>query len=431
MDFELTEGQKAAMKMIEKLVDAPPPLPAVITGFAGTGKTTMLKALASQFGHPQVLAPTGKAALRVQEATGIPASTIHKWLYHPKEDPKTGEIQFRLKDSHMIDRPYNGLVVVDEASMVGRDLWEHLWDMCQLLDLKILLVGDPFQLPPVEGKRPQGEESPDQFMPLVDVQTDFRAHLSEVTRQALDNPVLRASMMLRESSRIEQPLALLNRVFTKNFDDKCMEIHKAGGAIIVHKNDTRHRLNAMVRQRLGYTDSLVEGEPLLVLRNTYEIDRFNGEIITYDGWLNYDGTMKAVRDNWRNVSLMLTFGLAKVDGREVMICPEQIRGEAQAMTESVIARTSKRYYGDFYHPEDKPLYAESEDPDRRGEYLGPPHLHANFGYALTCHKSQGSEWNEVLVMIENSTRPASYEGRRWLYTAITRARKSVYFAMER
>jgi hypothetical protein len=81
--------------------------------------------------------------------------------------------------------------------MVGRDLWEHLWDMCQLLDLKILLVGDPFQLAPVEPKKEEYEES---FSALNDIQTEYRAHLSEVTRQALDNPILRASMLIRRAA---------------------------------------------------------------------------------------------------------------------------------------------------------------------------------------------------------------------------------------
>ncbi len=427
MDFELTEGQKNALAMIEALMDDDSPcMPAVLTGFAGTGKTTMIKAMASRFGAPLVLAPTGKAALRVQEATGLEAGTIHKWLYQPMENPKTGEVEFRLKEHEKVQRPYNGLVVVDEASMVGRDLWEHLWDMCQLLDLKILLVGDPFQLPPVETKKTDKDGNElDSFSPLLDVRTNYKAHLSEITRQALDNPILRASMMIRESSRIDQALPLLNRVFRKGFDDKCMEVYKGGGSIIVHKNDTRHRINGMLRERLGYGENLVEGEPLLVLRNTYEIDRFNGEVIPYQGWLNYDATPKAVVDRWRNVTKMLTFGLAKVDGREVMLVPEQVRGEAAAMTESIIAKNSRWYYGDWYAPEGfVPYHPESK------EYLGPPHLHANFGYALTCHKSQGSEWNQVLVLIETSTRPTTIEGRRWLYTAITRAKEKCFFAME-
>lgn len=422
MDFELTEDQKNAMAMIEAFMAYPPPIPAKLTGFAGTGKTTLIKAVASLYGEPLVLTPTGKVALRVVEATGLEAITIHRWLYQPMENQKTGEVEFRLKDTNSVEFPHNRLIVIDEYSMVGRELWTHIWGMVQELGLRVLLVGDPFQLRSIEFNRGQEDFTP--FDGFVDVETPFSAHLGQVTRQALDSPILRASMMLRESNRIDQALSLLKRVFTKSFDDKCLEVYQAGGAVIVHKNDTRHRLNAMIRNRLGYGEDVRDGEPLLVLRNTYEIDRFNGEVIPFQGWTQYDSRPKAVRDNWKNVSLMLTFGLAKVDGQEVMLSPEQVRGDAALMTDSVIGRNSKWYYGDNYHPRGEPLY------DEQKRYLGPPHLHCNFGYALTCHKSQGSEWNQVLVLIEGSTRPTTYEGRRWLYTAITRARESVYFAME-
>jgi hypothetical protein len=85
-----------------------------------------------------------------------------------------------------------------------------------------------------------------------------------------------------------------------------------------------------------------------------------------------------------------------------MLVPEQVRGEAQVMTESIIGRNSKSYYGDNYAGPEDFAY------DLGGRRLqGPPHLHANFGYALTCHKSQGSEWGKVLVLIETSTRPTT------------------------
>lgn len=423
-DFELTEGQKQALDMIEKLMRAETPMRGVLTGFAGTGKTTLIKAISSIYGHPQVLTPTGKAALRVQEATGIRASTIHKWLYQTIENQNTGELEFKRKESTQIAAPMNKLIVVDEASMVGRDLWEDLWDVCQILQLRVLLVGDTFQLSPVEPKS-FNDPNYESFQPLVDVMTPHRAHLWEITRQAFDSPVLRASMLIREQSRVDPALMLLDRVFSKNFDDKCLEVHQAGGAVIVHKNDTRHRINSMIRTRLGHGDQIVSGEPLLVLRNTYDIERFNGEVVTFNGHIQYDGSTIPVKDHWKHVDLKLSFALSRIDeGLEVLLSPEQVRGEAQLMTESVIAKASRRYFGDWYADPDK-------NPNSDGQYIGPPHLHANFGYALTCHKSQGSEWGQVLVYLENSTRFTTYEGRRWLYTAITRAKSKAYFSVER
>jgi ATP-dependent exoDNAse (exonuclease V) alpha subunit len=94
----LSTGQAAGVDMVGKFLAQDKILVAVITGFAGTGKTTLIRELADSYGEPKVLAPTGKAALRVGQATGIFAGTIHKFLYEPTEDPKTGEPVFKMKD---------------------------------------------------------------------------------------------------------------------------------------------------------------------------------------------------------------------------------------------------------------------------------------------------------------------------------------------
>lgn len=418
VEFPWTKGQLEAMEMAEKMMKTRTPIMGVLAGFAGTGKTTLLKHIASTYGEPLVLTPTGKAALRVREATGLRASTIHRWLYHVGENITTGEMEFKRKEKNLIEQPQNRLIVIDEASMVGRDLWEDVWDVCQILGMRILLVGDTFQLAPIEAPN----QKP--FSVLKDVETPFRVLLTEVTRQALDNPVLRASMIIRESNFINPALQLLTRVWGKDFDDKCMETYQAGGAIIVHKNDTRHRINAMIRERLGYGPQIQPEEPLLVLRNTYEIDRFNGEIVRFNAWDRPPVRENLVEDRYNDIKHRMGFGVAFVDKQMVLMSPEQIRGDSAKMSENVIARASKREFFDTHATD-----AESKPIDGDSKPLAYPHLHANFGYALTCHKSQGSEWNQVLVLIESSTRYTSYEGRRWLYTAITRAREKASFSI--
>lgn len=421
-EFELTEGQKQFMGMMERFMKAPPPMPAVLTGVAGSGKTTLLRAAASVFGAPIVLAPTGKAALRVKEATGVEAMTIHRWLYSPKENQHSGEVEFKLKAPDLVQIPGNGLVVVDEASMVSRDVWEHLWDMCQMLNLRILLVGDPFQLPPVERKQ---DENAISFVPLLDVETPYRSHLSEITRQAMDSPIIRAGMIVRENGNMDDALGLLKRVFSKDFDQKALEVYQAGGMVICHKNDTRHRINKTIRGMLGYHGALQPGEPLLVTRNNYDINRYNGEVVKYQNWLQYDEAPVAVRDTWRNVSQMLTFGNALVDDQSVMLCPEQVVGDTQLMGDSPIQKASRRYYGDWYAKPGVPTI------DGDGQYVGPPHVHANLGYALSCHRAQGSQKEVALVLIERSVRMNTFEGRRWVYTALTRAIATCYISVER
>lgn len=429
LGFEPTEGQRKALEMVADFMQAPAPMPAVLTGFSGTGKTTLIRVIADRYQGAHILAPTGKASLRVREATGHDASTIHRWLYTPMQDQKTGETKFDRKPNELLDIPFSRLIIVDEASMVGRDVWEALWDACLVLNLRILLVGDVFQLPPVEGKKP--DKMGAAFAPLKDIQTQYRAHLSEITRQALGNPIIRASMMIRESSRIYEPLELLNRVFSRDFDDKCLEVYRAGGAIIVHKNETRHRVNSTIRKALGLAGNPVTGEPLLVLKNDYHLEVFNGEVVTFEGWKKYDGRETAVKDPWKNITQNLSFGVSSLRGTTTLLCPEQIRGETPLMSDGIISRESRKYWSQNYDEDDN-----WGDDYTAGGYPGddwrrsPPHLHANFGYSLTCHKSQGSEWPAVLVLIEDSVRPTTYEGRRWLYTALTRSKGKCYFAVE-
>ena len=322
--FRFTEGQETALKMVEALMRAPAPQIGILQGYAGTGKTTLIKTIASLYGEPMVLCPTGKAALRVREATGLSAQTIHRFLYKPFEDEKTGETRFARKSAESVERTTNGLVVIDEASMVGRDLWEDLWDVVQILGLRILLVGDTFQLAPVETKKI--DEDP--FCPLTMVDTPFVAKLTEITRQALDSPILRASLLLRESSNIQPALDLLDRVFSRSFDDKCVEIYQAGGAVICHKNVTRHRINNAVRRRLGFDPSRMrEGEPLLVVKNNYALDVFNGEIALFQGWESLDPNGIAVaEDRWKGTLQQLSIGIGIVRDRRVLLCPEQVAG---------------------------------------------------------------------------------------------------------
>jgi hypothetical protein len=259
VDFELTEGQKQALAMSERLMaDRSPCMPAILTGFAGTGKTTMLKAIASRFGAPAVLAPTGKAALRVQEATGLrPApSTAGSTRSSRTRRPGRWSSAQGLQGG---GAPLQRAGGRRRGSMVGRDLWEHLWDMCQLLDLKILLVGDPFQLAPVEPKKDrQGREEPGQRSwtcdrvpgpperghppgPRQPHPPGLDAHPGEQPHRpgaAAPEPGLHQG--LRRQVPGDLP---------------------AGGAVIVHKNDTRHRINATIRDRLGYGRSWSRASP--------------------------------------------------------------------------------------------------------------------------------------------------------------------------
>jgi exodeoxyribonuclease-5 len=417
----LSQGQEEALTMLRAFLAQDEHRVALLTGYAGTGKTTLIKVIDTQHRLDTVLTPTGKATLRVTEATGLSSQTIHRFLYVPQEDAKTGEIRFVLKGMRDFGHLSGGLILIDEASMVHVDVWHDLRAMAELAGFKILLMGDRFQLPPVS------KDGAEPFSAL-DVATPFRVNLTEVIRQALDSPIIRASMLLRSGRPDFEAMALLEPVASSRVVSSVTALLEKGGAVVVHRNATRYRLNTDVRQALGFKpDSIQPREPLLVLQNNYFLDRYNGELVRFESWEAppSTATTTVVRDRWANVSLEMAFGLASVENGRCLISPDEVTGRAEGA--GVGARSIRRTSEEIYTEKLAPV---GRDELENEEVPSPPHLHCNYGYALTCHKSQGSEWPEVLVIIEPSLRVlGEIERRRWLYTAITRAKTRVSFAV--
>jgi exodeoxyribonuclease-5 len=403
--MQLTKGQSDALKMVSALIEDESNTLGILTGYAGTGKTTLLKFIAQAYGTPIILTPTGKAAIRVAEATDLPAQTIHRWMYKPIEDPKTGVVYFIQKVRKEIETTLGNtkLVIIDEASMLNKDIFNDILNICKETKLSVLLVGDPFQLPPIIGT---GEE---RFSALNEP-CKYKVALTEVVRQALDNPIIHASIGVRKSD-LAATLAVssLPRIQIGAFLDEAKRVIQSNGVVIAHKNQTRQSLNGQIRNHLGRQDGFLHiGEPLLVMYNNYMIDRFNGEVVTFNGWEEKPSFSVEVHDRFTEKSKDMSFGVASVEGHSVSLSPEEVFAVGEDMSFKLVT-------GYFYRNKDNFTTKVKT------------HLNANLGYCLTCHKSQGSEWGEVIVVIEPSSRYLSYEGRRWLYTALTRAKEKVQF----
>jgi hypothetical protein len=184
---DLTIGQKAALDTIVQMSHRPRggiPETCVIAGPAGTGKTTLLKMVCDEIGTSHIVAPTGKAALRVKQATGYPATTIHKLLFKPVKNQQTGEIDFVLKEPHEIGTPESGFLISDESSMIDEQLHDSMMAIADAVNLKVLFLGDLAQLPPVTppGKRPFNILDPKLY------EATYRADLTEIVRQAAGRP---------------------------------------------------------------------------------------------------------------------------------------------------------------------------------------------------------------------------------------------------
>lgn len=339
-----------------------------IFGYAGTGKTTLATELAASVKGTVLFATfTGKASLVLRKKGCEDASTIHSLIYKVEVNERTGEASFLLNyDSDLADA---SLLVVDEVSMVGREIAEDLLSFGK----RILVLGDPAQLPPVKGEGFFINEAPDVM-------------LTEVHRQARDNPIIRMSMDIRENGRLELGAYGDSQVIRccDVGQDRMRELVLGSDQLLCGLNRTRTTFNRRIRQLKGLagvaeTWHPAPGDRLICLRNKREKVLFNG------------GMWEAVLvgDKFRCFSIEVASLDEDRDPLTVDVPEEFFSG-----TEHKLDWRERRQYEEF-----------------------------TFGWAITCHKSQGSEWPSVVVFDESQAFRDSRSN--WLYTAVTRAGEKV------
>lgn len=331
-------------------------------GFAGTGKTSIARALVAETGKKAAyMAYTGKAALVMQRSGCADARTIHSSIYTPNQDEETGEVTYELKlASELIDA---GIIVLDECSMVDEDLAKDLLS----LGKRILALGDPAQLPPVKGAGFFTNAEPD-------------ALLTEIHRQAAENPILQAATAAREG----RPIAFgeWGRLSVLPKSDAGPEHILAADQVLVGTNKTRADVNAWIRRKKGREAPMpARGDRLVCLKNNRETGLLNGGLFTVDQLLSTS------RD-WIQM---------RVQSQDFPERPPQVVG------------VRKEFF-----------FGGLEDVDWR--ILKDSDQFA-YGYALTVHKAQGSQWENVLLYDES--RAFREDARRWLYTGITRASENL------
>jgi len=328
-------------------------------GFAGTGKTTLARELAGDVrGDVLYGAFTGKAALVMRRKGCSGASTIHSLIYKLDEENDGWEPRFVLNDNSAVGGA--ALVVIDECSMVDESLARDLLSF----GTKVLVLGDPAQLPPVKGTGFFTEVEPD-FM------------LTEVHRQAAENPIIRLSMQIRNGVKLQHGDYGACRVIPRS-DVSSADILGCD-QVLVGRNRTRQLYNRRIRELLGRESDKPEvGDKLVCLKNDREKKLLNGSL-----W-KVHGKIKAASD------------LVKFH-----IVPEDVQDEPKP--------TSVKVRREFFNGADDQLHWE----DLKGTDQ------FTYGYALTCHKAQGSQWDNVVVFDEADA--FRENAGRWRYTAVTRA----------
>jgi exodeoxyribonuclease-5 len=337
-------------------------------GYAGTGKTTLAKELAASVKGTVLFATfTGKASLVLRKKGCGDASTIHSLIYKVEVNERTGEATFILNpESDLADAK---LLVVDEVSMVGGELARDLLSYGK----RILVLGDPAQLPPVKDEGFFINAAPDVM-------------LTDVHRQAQDNPIIRMSMEIRETGRLT-PGQYGESAVMRCCDigqDRLRELVLSADQLLCGLNRTRTTYNRRIRQLKGLAGEAepwhpAVGDRLICLRNKRDKALFNGAM-----W-----DARLVGDKFRTFQIEVGSLDEERDPLTVEVPEEFFNG-----TERSLDWRERRQYEEF-----------------------------TFGWAITCHKSQGSEWPNVIVFDESG----AFRDHRsnWLYTAVTRAGEKV------
>src|SRR5665213_1712138 len=365
-----TPHQDAALKAVAAWLKAKPgqgatPQAFRLFGYAGTGKTTLARHLAQEVdGKVLYAAFTGKAALVMRSKGCERASTIHSLIYKTRESGEEVP-SFDLWDEAPASKA--ALIVIDECSMVDAELGRDL----MTFGVPLLVLGDPAQLPPIQGGGFFTEAEPD-------------AMLTEVHRQAKDNPIVRLSMDIRAGDYLEPGRYGESEVVRKADLDPERVIN--ADQVLVGRNNTRRAYNMRMRERRGFKETMPEaGDKLVCLRNNRKKGLFNGGL-----W--------SVKERGGRKSGIMTMRLLPDDetatrGVKVSVRPECFTGGIEQI-----------------------------DWQRR-----KPYDEFDYGYVLTVHKAQGSQWDDVVLFDESFAFSESRE--RWLYTGITRAAKRLTIVM--
>jgi exodeoxyribonuclease-5 len=374
-------------------------------GYAGTGKTTLAKHFAEGVdGVVRFGAFTGKAASVLRAKGCENASTIHSMIYQPKGKSRLTLVKLErdlvaaadrlkadpdnldlIKEVAHLERtlsderdnvsqpaftllPYGlsdvanaDLVIIDECSMVDPRMGEDLLSY----GTKILVLGDPAQLPPVRGTGFFTDHEPDIL-------------LTEIHRQARDNPIIHLATLAREEQTIKPGTYGDSVVMERGarLNDEPLTVSQ----ILTGRNATRRSCNDRVRELLRLGKGPIPGDKLVCLRNNHELGLLNGS-----QW--------KVVDAGGVDSFLLYMSVEPIDGG----FPVEVEAWAAPFEGEDLGRMP---------------YWERKDAEE-----------FDYGYALTVHKAQGSQWDSVLVIDESS----AFRADRWrhLYTAITRAAERV------
>lgn len=398
----LTTKQEEGLKIaVQRYRDDEPYT--IISGFAGAGKSTLIRFIIAALDIPEedvvYIAYTGKAA-EVLRHKGCPnAMTAHKLLYYSDRLPN-GKFMFKPRKT-LEFRPK--IIVVDEVSMLPKSMWDLLLSH----RVHVLACGDPGQLPPV---------NKDDLLTVLDNPHIF---LDEIMRQAQESEIIRLSMDVRDGRPLqyfkgsEVQVIRPNEIITGMYD--------WADEILTATNKKRQEINSFIRDMKGYGDEPQVGDKVISLCNHWDCLDYSYENALINGTIGYisEGNFPITLDYFDPMQVPRQKSIPLWRLRETFPKP------VPTMTADIVTETGERF-GEIcmdyealmtgkrcYTPQQEWYYAKFIDKD-----IQPYEF--NYGYAITVHRAQGSEWDKVMVFEENFPFDKE-EHKKWLYTAVTRA----------
>ena len=452
LKIEPTSCQDALFRDIASFVTGDDADILVVNGYAGTGKTTAMAAVISALraaGTKSVLlAPTGRAAKVLSGMAHRPAYTIHKHIYRQKSVGSDGYGQFSLSPNKLS----SALFVVDEVSLIGIDAAQQsssvfgtgnlLEDLINFVrngnDCRLILVGDAAQLPPVGL-----EASPALSKDYMDGFGGVRySTLTTVVRQTKDSGILRNATMLREiisqsyGDELFDDIRLdlggqddMERVSGGDLIETLTEAYSRYGedetVVLCRSNKRAIRYNLGIRSTVQFKEErLVRDDKLMIVKNCYQ---FVEDIPGMDYIANGDiAKLKKIGNYEERYGLNFaeaTLQFPDYDDAEVKakVCLDTLESESASLT---YEQQNALYQGVWADYSDRGTKKKIWECVREDKYFNA--LQLKYAEALTCHKSQGGQWDCVFVDCPFWQPEQTLDDLKWLYTAITRAKKKVY-----
>ena len=421
----------------------------LLKGYAGTGKTSIIGTLVKNLRHIKrsfvQMAPTGRAAKVISNYSERPAQTIHRKIYFPKKE-KGGNISFTLQRN----KHRNTLFIVDEASMIPDTKSDaKLFENGSLLDdlmhyvysghnCKLILIGDNAQLPPVKLD----------LSPALDarqLQLQFNKEvagieLDEVMRQAETSGILSNATRIREfmndglyadfkfdlSGQDEVQRLVDGYEIMDAITDSYAQYGNEGTVIILRSNKRANMYNQQIRQRILFKEEEVSpGDYLMVVKNNY----FWLDAKSEAGFIA-NGDIIQILEIY-SIKELYGFRFAEVNV-QMTDYPDLKPFETVLILDTLTTNTPSLPYS-----ESNKLYQEvmkdyAEERSKYKKFLKVKNnkffnaLQVKFSYAVTCHKSQGGQWETIFIEQPYLPNGMDKDYLRWLYTAVTRARKKLY-----